>query len=61
MIGSGVTIGKGTCDPGFHYHEEYGYWRELRALIRPSLRRTASVGDGAVLGVGEDIPNKMKP
>ena len=30
VIGSGVTIGKGSGDPGFYYHEEYGYWRELR-------------------------------
>ena len=60
VIGSGVTIGKGSVirDSIIMKNTVIG---ENCVIDRAIIAENSVVGDGAVLGVGEDIPNKKKP
>ena len=60
VIGSGVTIGKGSVirDSIIMKNTVIG---ENCVIDRSIIAENSVVGDGAVLGVGEDIPNKEKP
>ena len=60
VIGSGVTIGKGSVirDSIIMKNTVIG---ENCVIDRAIIAENSVVGDGAVLGVGEDIPNKNKP
>ena len=60
VIGSGVTIGKGSVirDSIIMKNTVLG---ENCVIDRAIIAENSVVGDGAVLGVGEDIPNKKKP
>ena len=59
VIGSGVTIGKGSVirDSIIMKNTVIG---ENCVIDRAIIAENSVVGDGAVLGVGEDIPNKKK-
>ena len=60
VIGSGVTIGKGSVirDSIIMKNTVIG---ENCVIDRAIIAENSVVGDRAVLGVGEDIPNKKKP
>ena len=60
VIGSGVSIGKGSVirDSIIMKNTVIG---ENCVIDRAIIAENSVVGDGAVLGVGEDIPNKKKP
>ena len=60
VIGSGVTIGKGSVirDSIIMKNTVIG---ENCVIDRAIIAENSVVGDGAVLGVGEDISNKKKP
>ena len=60
VIGSGVTIGKGSVirDSIIMKNTVIG---ENCVIDRAIIAENSVVGDRAVLGVGEDIPNRKKP
>lgn len=60
VIGSGVTIGKGTVvrDSIIMKNTTIG---ENCTVDRSIIAEEVEVSDGVVLGIGEDIPNKVQP
>ena len=60
VIGSGVVIGKGTIvrDSIIMQDAQIG---DNCIIDKSILAENVKVGDGATLGIGADIPNKMKP
>ena len=60
VIGSGVTIGKGSVIRNSIIMKNTVIGENC-VIDRAIIAENSVVGDGAVLGVGEDIPNKKKP
>ena len=60
VIGSGVTIGKGTVvrDSIVMKNTRIG---ENCTIDKSIIAEEVEVSDGVVLGIGEDIPNKIQP
>ena len=60
VIGSGVTIGKGTMvrDSIIMKNTRIGGNCTIDKSI---IAEEAEISDGVVLGIGEDIPNKVQP
>ena len=60
MIGSGVTIGKGTVvrDSIVMKNTKIG---ENCTIDKSIIAEEVEISDGVVLGIGEDIPNKIQP
>ena len=60
VIGAGVTIGKGTVvrDSIIMQGTVIG---ENVVMDRSIIAENVQIGNGVVLGIGEEVPNKMKP
>ena len=60
VIGSGVTIGKGTVvrDSIVMKNTRIG---ENCTIDKSIIAEEVEISDGVVLGIGEDIPNKIQP
>ena len=60
VIGSGVTIGKGTVvrDSIVMKNTKIG---ENCTIDKSIIAEEVEISDGVVLGIGEDIPNKIQP
>ena len=60
VIGSGVTVGKGTVirDSIVMQNSQIG---ENCVIDKSIVAEQVQIGDNVVLGIGEDIPNKEKP
>lgn len=60
VIGSGVTIGKGTVvrDSIIMKNTDIG---ENCTIDKAIIAEEAEISDGVVLGIGEDVPNKVQP
>ena len=60
VIGSGVTIGKGTVvkDSIIMKNTDIG---ENCTIEKAVIAEEVEISDGVVLGMGEDIPNKVQP
>ncbi|MBC5660562.1 glucose-1-phosphate adenylyltransferase [Anaerosacchariphilus sp. NSJ-68] len=60
VIGSGVTIGKGTVvrDSIIMKNTTIG---ENCIIEKAIIAEEAEISDGVVMGIGEDVPNKVQP
>lgn len=60
VIGSGVTIGKGTVvrDSIIMKNTTIG---ENCTIEKAIIAEEAEISDGVVMGIGEDVPNKVQP
>lgn len=60
VIGSGVTIGKGTVvrDSIIMKNTDIG---ENCTIEKAIVAEDVEISDGVVLGIGEDVPNKVQP
>ena len=60
VIGSGVTIGKGTVvrDSIIMKNTDIG---ENCTIEKAIIAEEVEISDGVVLGIGEDTPNKVQP
>lgn len=60
VIGAGVTIGKGTVVKDSIIMRQSSVGRNC-VIDKSIIAECVQVGDDVVLGVGEDVPNKVKP
>ncbi|BFL48772.1 glucose-1-phosphate adenylyltransferase [Lactonifactor longoviformis] len=60
VIGAGVTIGRGTVVKDSIIMRQSSVGRNC-VIDKSIIAECVQVGDEVVLGVGEDVPNKVKP
>ena len=61
MLGSGVTIGKGSVVRDSIIMRGRGRSGENCVIEKAIIAEDTVIGSGAAIGIGGEVPNKMKP